>query len=103
MKKLIDKIRRKYWLTKLWFLERKIKNTVMVTDYYRFMIYKGFYHDDLTPKVCMNCGHNGKIQMLWYKQITKNSMEGWGVMEFEARCNHCDNVVGYWSYGHWEA
>ncbi len=54
----------------------------------------GIINNDLSPKHCIDCGHDKFIT----KIIDKINYE---VCEIESSCDRCGKKNGYWSYGAW--
>jgi len=55
----------------------------------------GYIDDNLQPIKCHHCG--GKT----FKDHPVN-VENAGVMEYDRECDNCKEIVGSWSYGHWQ-
>ena len=54
-----------------------------------------YFSDNGEPIKCTICGTNGKE----FKQIIKDTLDGYIVLEYELLCPTCNESVGYWAYG----
>lgn len=53
------------------------------------------YHIDSKPHTCKYC------EGIYFKSKVKGYEAG-SVSEYEVYCSSCDNLVGYWAYGHFD-
>ena len=78
---------------KLYNLLIKFNNTIEFD--FKLLKYFGYINTDSSPKTCMYCGN----KKFYHKTIDSI---GYTITEEKILCKNCDEMVGYWAYGHYK-
>ena len=63
-------------------------------EYLKLMVEQGYVRGDGRPLKCQ-CG-NEELEDV------NHAYENLFVVEYDVKCKKCENIVGYWIYGHWD-